>query len=501
MKRDSKTYDYLLTFLLFTLGVIQSVLILPIILKFWGVDNFGTWILFLGVLNLIRSFDLGHQTFVANLVGQKFITCKHEVQLVLSSAIIGVVLLLFIQIVIFGILSLYNLDTVLFGLNLYKITDCTSLVLLILYILISGIGGVCTKFYPLVGLYSRAQFFGIAQKIFEIIVLCFVVYRNCSISQAITFYSLVMILFSLITILDSRYKFSEYFISIRSFSFSIGFNNLKKSLALTLNNFLEQFGNNILNSIIVNLFNLATFSFYTTARTMGNLTSQLTVLSIQPYQSNVLRDQIYYKKYKVMFFIYTYLLFLDFIILLPFTSLFYSIERIFVLWTSNKIIYNEKFILPLIGSIILYNYGRFIVFKLTVINKNNSLLKISIIRISSICFFAVIFSLFFNSIVAFSWGIVIGELIGSLLYPFFYLPNFIKNLEFNKNMLIHLLFVLSNLVVLTLVVAFNLSHLIFLNFLFFIVGMYFVWRCLPGWYKKIFHRRFCILLVKIKLSR
>ena len=480
----SKVRDSGLTLLLFILGFIQSLLILPLILKFWGSNNFGLWVLFMAALGLFRTLDNGHQTFIANLVGQSIVRGPHLVKNILSSAVVAASFLVIVQGVFFVILSYFGIDKVLLGFDLIHNIDNISLLVIILWIYLSSIGGLTTKFYPFVGLYSRAQVFGLLQKILEIGLILLLVMNDFSVTQAIFYYSLVMMFFSIITILDSSLKFPLYVISFKSVNVLFGFKNLRKSLTLTLNNFMDQFISNLLNSIVVNLFNLATFSFYSTVRTMGNVSSQLAVLSIQPFQQEVLKFQMERKKLQASFFVYNYLLFIDVVILLPFVTLFSKIEKLYNFWTSSTFFYNERFVLALFVSLVFFSYGRFIVIQLALVNANNTLLKTTLVRLISSIFFAGILGYVFQSVVAFAWGCALGELIGSLVYPFFHLPKFMMNTELRSNLFIHVLFILGNILILTVSIYLNFNENIILSILFYSLGLYFIWKYLPVWYKK-----------------
>lgn len=483
MKSNSFSKGIITGLISFFLNIVQSILFVPYIFRYWGNDNYSIWIIIIGVINLFRTFDSGHQTFIGNEFGKYLLINPDYARKILGSSIKFAFLIGILQIIFFLIIILSNFDVFLFGIEFLKYTNIFTLICIFLWIIATSVAGILARILTITGFYSRAQIWGIIQKISEIAVLYFGILFDIKFNLIFTIYCLILLLYTLSTMLDIRYKLSKFFPWWRDGDLKTGYHNFKISLALSLNIFLEQFTLTSINSSISNLFTAVTIPLYTTLRTIGNVTSQFSSIILQPVQSDLIVLHHKKKTNKIillfyLFWFFTYLfIFIPLLVLLPF------IQPIYELWTSGKIIYNSNLTVSVLSGVIIYNFGRSSIFYLGIINDLKALTTNNIFRFILIIPFSFILGKYFNSIVAFSWGITIGEFIVSIILPLYYVKNHLK-LSFNTYYIIaHVMFVIYFIFLITFL---SKKYLLIINysfiFLFFSFFIY-LWYALPKLFK------------------
>jgi hypothetical protein len=50
----------------FLVALCQTIVLVPILLKYWGNASYGLWLILMAGFNLLQTLDLGHQNYVGN---------------------------------------------------------------------------------------------------------------------------------------------------------------------------------------------------------------------------------------------------------------------------------------------------------------------------------------------------------------------------------------------------------------------------------------------------
>jgi len=498
LKKNNFSIGVVVGFISFLLSILQSILIVPFIFRFWGNDNYSIWIIIIGVINLFRTFDNGHQSYIGNEFGKLIISNPIIAKSTLSSAVKIALLIGVLQSTIFAFILTTKIDILLFGINFTKYSSNITYLFVFLWIITTSIGGILAKILSVVGFYSRAQIWGIIQKICEILTLLIGIKLQYDIIKIFTIFSCVMLFYTIFAMIDIRFILPEYYPWWKNGDIKIGYRNFKKSLALTGNSFLEQFTLTTINSSISNLFTTSSIPLYSTLRTIGNVISQFSSIILQPLQAEVIKfhnnnkfNQINYVIYFFWFFLY-FFMFFPLLLSIPFLSTLYEF------WTDGKIKYNSHLTIAVLSGVIIYNFGRFLIFYLSVINDTKALISNNIFRFLVIIPLSSLLGYFTKSLVTFAWGITIGEFIGSIILPLHYVSIHLKyqfNIKYVIRHISFLLFFILSLAILSYInqFLFYIISVLIANFLLIIL-----WKSTPTLYKRLFKTYLKKFLLKVK---
>ncbi len=74
-------------FISFALGFVQAILLVPILLTFWGNETYGIWLVLNAGYIILQTLDSGQQSFIGNEFNIKFFSNRDELQNVLASSL------------------------------------------------------------------------------------------------------------------------------------------------------------------------------------------------------------------------------------------------------------------------------------------------------------------------------------------------------------------------------------------------------------------------------
>ena len=72
--------------LLFFISFVQSIVLVPFFLKYWGNEKYSLWITLFAFVNLMRTLDTGHQNYIGNEFNKLFHINKIEAKKLLGSS-------------------------------------------------------------------------------------------------------------------------------------------------------------------------------------------------------------------------------------------------------------------------------------------------------------------------------------------------------------------------------------------------------------------------------
>jgi len=405
-------------FILFVLTFAQSIILVPVFLKFWGTEKYGVWITLYAFVSLMRTLDLGHQNYVGNEFNKLFHTDKAAAKKVIGSGIRIAYMLGFLELLTYLVILLFGIHRQVTGIDLKAFPVAPGLLaMLILWLLVGSVGGILVRMIMAMGKYSRSIYLNMISKVFEIMAMLACAYYNTSINILCYSLAVVYFLYTLYVFYDIRKLMPEFYPWLQSGSWRQGFAALSKSMVLTINNFIEQFNNMGLILLISKMLGPLLVPVFTTIRTISNTVVQATSLVLTPLSPEITRyyaTNDHHKINKVVetnWFVSGLLVNLPFIILTPFVGYLYAI------WTKSKLPFDPLLFFSLTLSVSVINFGRSYLTLLTGINALKSLLLVTACR----------FVLFFGiGYVCIQWlglpgiglAILFAEIISSVILPY-----------------------------------------------------------------------------------
>ncbi len=473
--------NYSIGLLGFGVTLLQTIISVPILLNYWGNDLYGIWIALFAGFSLLQTFDFGHQSYIGNLLNVEYHLNKEKFSEYLGSSLIIALILGIFQLLISIFLIITGYLSSFLGIAVsetnYFVISTSLLSLMLMWVIAGSVGGIIIKILIPAGYLAQSLIWGSIFKLGQFLSLVLVAILGGKILEASLVYSTVQFLLSFAAFRYIRNKVPEYYPWWKAKNLLTGFQNLKKSTVLTINNALQQLSNNGIVLFITNVFSTALVPAFTTVRTLTNTATVFTNLFITSIQPDLIK---YHAKLEIdklnstlnaNWFFSGLVVNTGLILVIPFA------DSIFRIWTKGLVTFDFKLFIALAASISMINFGAGLFNYLYGINH--------LVSISIITFTRAVVLFIFSLILASTYGlagiglaVLLSELVASLLLPIILVKKLLKTLNVtfannNLSLAIAAPFIISVLALLKLVgLEFNLF--IYLLSISLIVGVYIV---------------------------
>ncbi|MEH2337575.1 lipopolysaccharide biosynthesis protein [Nostoc sp.] len=400
----------------FNLG--QTVLIVPILIKFWGVESYGLWLTISAFMSLLQTIDNGHQNYVGNELTKFYITGAgtEKLKQTLASSIWMAGILGCLQLIILiGIIAFGFIEKIL-GSN-SVITEnqeigVALIVLVVTWILTGSVGGILSRLYLPLGMYVRFTTWAIIAQFFKVTSILLTAILGGKLLVASIVSSLVSLIIYIFFFREVYQIFHNLYPFWTNGSWKIAFTNVCKSFFLTGVGFLSQLQNNGLTLFVSGIVGAAFIPALSTMRTLTNTFLAGTAIVTMSLIPEMTRYHTQGEHKKLVDMISTawwsggLLINLGLVITLP------CIEPIYLHWTRGQISFNWVLYLILAWSISLKNFGNPQSIYLMGINHIKAQTTIAVVQTTIILGITSLFLAKYG-LVAVGIAIVCSEIIGS----------------------------------------------------------------------------------------
>lgn len=442
----------------FVFSLAQAIIIVPVLLKYWGNEKYGIWLALYAGFSLLQSIDNGHINYTGNEINITYHTDKNECKKTLSSSFLMAIIIGSVQILIVVLLILYNCLQTVIGIDpeiFYKNSIHTSILILIIGWLFSGsFGGILHRLMIPTGFYYQAQWWGILYRFCQFISIIIVALIGGSILEASVFYVLIQFIVYGLTFYYIKIKIPEFYPWWKGAELKIAFFNFKKSIVFTFTGFVQQLSNNGLILLVSYIFSSVFLPIFTSIRTMANTALSITNLlinSVLPdfvrYHANKEKEKLY-SVFNANWFFSGLVVNIGLITVIPFA------DYIFKVWTKGIIDFDFNLFISLAASISVINFGAGLYNYLYSINNLKAVTVITITRV--IILF--LFSYYLSGSIGLSGigaAILISEIFSSMILPYFFVKQTLKSFGGRLN-LKTIIIALGTPVILILIAIFQL---------------------------------------------
>ena len=406
--------------ILFVITVIQSLVLVPLFLRYWGAEKYGVWLTMYSFVFLMRAFDAGHQTYVGNEFNKFFHTDKKYAQKVLGSSIRIALLLGLLELVIYLIILTLNQHQNWVGIDPLQYQVVPGIIsFLLMWMLVGSVGGILVRIILPLGAYAQSVYLTIAIKLLESLCIILALVFQLSITVLSASIAFSWFIYASYLLYYIKNLMPEFYPWWKNGNWSLGVSNLIKSSALTVNNFVEQFNTSGTLIAISNFVGLAMVPVFSTVRTIANIITQASTIFLSPLVPDLIKfysTKEYDKIKDIMvtnWFIGTIFINLPLMVLTPF------MPTLFNWWTNGKIEFDMGLYLTLSYSVALINYGKIFVLLITCLNELWAISVITITRFVVLIALA-IFILQWYGLTQIGWAFIAAEMLASVLIPIFF---------------------------------------------------------------------------------
>jgi len=279
------------------LGIITAVATVPLLLRWWNEPTYAVWLAVFAFYLLLQTFDSGYTTYLGN----EFLRQAHEDSRAYATAfasglrvaiMVGAVqLVACLAILAFGlvprVLGLPANDPAAHDAGL------ALLALSVAWWLSAPVGGVLAGLYYPAGLFVRAQWWAIANKL--LLFLALVVPVACGggiVAVALTI-SAGSILYTIVFSLDAvrHIPVARQWGAQASLRESLV--GIRRSLGVTGNNAVQQLSTSGLALAVASIFGALALPVFTTLRTLANAAAAVATVAVNPMVPDMVRYQVH----------------------------------------------------------------------------------------------------------------------------------------------------------------------------------------------------------------
>lgn len=416
----------------FLLSLVQTIILVPVLLKYWGNEKYGVWLALYAGFSLLQSLDTGHINYIGNKLNITYNTDRGELKSTLASSFYMAFIVGIAQILLVLLLILFNYLPAFTGIDSttiikYKV-DYSLISLIVFWFLSGSFGGILHKLMVPSGFYYKAQWWGILYRFCQFISIVVVAIAGGTILSASIIYGLIQLIVYGLTFFYIKNNISDFYPWWQGGKLEIAFQNFRNSLVLTFNSFIQQLNNNGLVLLISNLFASFMLPVFTTIRTMTNTGLSITNLFISSILPDFVRYHTSKEKVKLNsvftanWFFSGLIVNMSILLVIPFAKV------IFTIWTKGLILFDSKLFISLAASISLINFGAGLYSYLYAINSLRSISVITISRV--IVLFS--FSYYLSGLMGLAGigvAVLISEIFSSLIFPYFYVQKILKSFD------------------------------------------------------------------------
>lgn len=407
----------------FIVTMCQTIVLVPILLKYWGNTSYGLWLTLMAGFNLLQTLDLGHQNYIGNQLNVQFHTDLQLFRRTLGSSLLIAYFLGLVEMCI--CLLLIACDKISLFLNVSPEVLAVNhlslglLLLMAMWLVFGSAGGLIVRIMIPAGMLYESQWLGITLRLAQFLSIVIVAAGGGSILSACLWYAIIQSIMALLSIWYIKRKLPDFYPWWHSAQWREGLRGMQKSLLLTFNSIGQQLANNGLLILISMLFTAAVLPAFTTLRTLTNTAGTVTSIFITALLPDMIRFHATRETVKLdsvinaNWFVSGLCVNFGIIMALP------VIEPIYRFWTKGLLAFNPTLFLLLATAISLANFGAGLTLYLQGINDLRSQTAITLARTGVL--FLVGYGLSgFCGILSIGVGCVVAELIASGILPVFF---------------------------------------------------------------------------------
>lgn len=390
----------------------------PICLKYWGKETYGSWLALYAAFMLIRSLDTGFVSYVGNKLNTLYHQDQNALRAHLASSITGIAFIGTLQLLI-GVTAIYSgrFEMLLGVSTKHAVEHQSGLALLVListWALSGSYLGIVHRLQIPTGMMYQAAWWAMGFQVSQftgIILAAILHFDMLGTSLLFAFLQFSIYLASAIYI---RQKLPVYYPWWQGRRPRTGILDLGRSMWLTASNLIQQGSTNGTLILVSALSGPAAVPVFTTVRTLANLWTNVTSVLTTPLLPDIVRYHATGEGRKMVSISEAYWVLVGTAVNLGVLITYPLIDLAYRYWTAHTMVLDKALLCLLLASVVVANVGGLITVYLNGINSLRIVLAASVIR--GILSLGVGGFLFYHfGLAGFGMGILGGELLALLV--------------------------------------------------------------------------------------
>lgn len=400
------------------LSVGLQLISVPICLKYWGKDIYGSWLALYAAFMLVRSLDTGFVSYVGNKLNYLFHQDQSALREHLASSLTGIAVIGTLQLSI-GVAAFF-FEGIVSSLGLSSNPETahrSSLALLVLigtWALSGPYLGIVHRLLIPTGLMYQAAWWSMGFQVSQFTVIILAAMLRIDALQTSVLFAFIQFSIYLASAIYIRRKLPAYYPWWRGGHPRTGIKDFGRSMWLTASNLIQQGSINGTVMLVSTLSGPAAVPVFTTVRTLANLWTNVTNVLTTPLLPDVVRYHATGEGRKVVTISEAYWVLVGTAVNLGVLVTYPLIKLLYGYWTAHAVVLDKSLLCLFLASIVLSNVGGLITLYLNGINSLGVVLAVSVIR----CILSLVvggFLFYHFGLTGFGMGILGGELLALLV--------------------------------------------------------------------------------------
>lgn len=364
---------------------VYSLLLIPLLIKFWGTETYGSWIAIYALYNLIQVVEFGHNTYVGNAFNALVHTNNNEAKGLIASAFKINILSGIIQ--FSAVFVIYKLGAFGYFIEGDLPQSDMLIVLLILFLyrlLIGSYRGILVKMLNPFGYIYKSYQFSMIERFIEFVVLVLAAVKGISLVNMALLWLISKSIYSLGILWYLKKLLPDYFPWWQGGSLTLGWKNYKKSFAYIGSSLLDRMASDGVILMISVLLGATYLPLFIAIRTLVNFGTKLSEVFLGPISPELINLHAKGLKDRLVQVMGYYWLITGGLLVVGFMISVWFVEPVFEFWTNGRLDFRPLVYYGLIVVVITQNMGSILNAFLKGINRTKTVFYTALIRTAMI---------------------------------------------------------------------------------------------------------------------
>ena len=390
----------------------------PVCLRYWGQQSYGSWLALLSAFMVLRSLDGGFVAFVGNKLNYFYHQDTAALREHLASAGMGIVIIGSLQLLLSASTLLFSPLAASLGMPTANDGTLSAqfglIVLMLSWVLTGSYLGIVHRLLIPAGLMFQAAWWAMAFQVAQFLAIITAAMLKLGMLSTSMLFALAQVAIYVASALYVKKALPAYYPWLRRPKARMGLIDLGHSAFLTASNIVQQSTTNGTVLLVSVLAGPIAVPVFTTLRTLTNLWTSVTNVLTAPLLPEVVRIHAKGEVHKLATINQAFWVLAGSAVNLGALMFYPAVPFLYQQWTAHAVALNRPLLCLLLASVVVTNAGALIALHLGGINRLRIVLGTSIAR-------AVLGlgggALAFRSLglASFGFGILAGEIVAALM--------------------------------------------------------------------------------------
>lgn len=400
------------------LALVFQLVSVPVCLKYWGKESYGSWLALFSAFMTLRSLDGGFVAYVGNKLNYLYHKDADALRAHLSSAVAGIAVISGLQLILAAATLMFDPLAAALGVAVgpseSRGAQLGLLALVVSWVLTGSYLGIIHRLLIPAGMMYQAAWWNMAFQVMQFGAIMLAALLRLGMLYTSLLFAAAQIIIYVASAIYIRQSLPEFYPWLRGVDRGVGLRDLGHSVLLTGSNIIQQGAVNGTVLIIAALAGPVAVPVFTTVRTLANVGTSVTTVLTAPLLPEVVRIYAKGEVAKLAAINEAFWVLVGSAVNCG-ALLFYPLMPfLYSQWTGHAVALNKPLLCLMLSGVIVTNSGALMALHLNGINSLRIVLAASVAR-AVLALGGGALGYRFLGISSFGMGILAGELVATVM--------------------------------------------------------------------------------------